>query len=405
MATKKTKKIGKVVNIAPMEAGIFRSPQGSAKDLWAWGADNLFPLRIERLARANATHRGIIQSKARYLAGSGFVFDEKNAKLERIVKRANGKESLAQVIGKVIKDKVLFGNAFMEVIIVRGELALFHQDATRCRVSKPNKDAEERIIISKDWASHQSTYDKSLPIFPRFELAEDKTLRSIVHIKDYEPMFQHYGIPQYIGGITSARIGAKTNQWNESRLDNSFQLSGVLELVSAEDNEDSLNQTAKAATDKFGGSAKAGQVLVSVANEEGGAKFTPIQANNDGDWRDLHELSSSDLVVAHSWFMALAGLDYTSGFSADRVLHEYKIALNTVILPEQSEILGIINAVLAKAGVDGASLEFKNTPPIDEKPIYMKIWEARKADGLVYDENDPAQQVFIANITKVDNNG
>lgn len=397
---KKTKKIGKVLNIAPVEAGIFGSPQGSAKDLWSWGADNLFPQRIERLARANATHRGIMLSKARYLSGSGFVYDENNAKLSRIVKRANGKESLSQVIGKVIKDKVLFGNAFLEVVIVRGEVALFHQDATRCRVSKPTKDVEERIVISKDWEMHQSTYDKSLPIFPRFEVTEDKTMRSIVHIKDYEPMFEHYGIPSYIGGITSARIGAKTSQWNESRLDNSFQLSGVLELVSAEDNEDALNQTVKAVTEKFGGSAKAGQVLVSVANEEGGAKFTPIQAGNDGDWRELHSASSEDLVIAHSWYMALAGLNYTSGFSADRILHEYEIALQSTIIPEQSDMLEIINAILAKVGVDGASLQFKNTPPIKQKPIYMKIWEARKADGLEYDENDPAQQVYIANITQ-----
>lgn len=397
---KKTKKTGKVFNIAPIEAGIFSGPQGSAKDLWSWGADNLFPTRIERLARANATHRGIIQSKARYLSGSGFAYDEKNAKLDRIVKRANGKESLSQVIAKVIKDKVLFGNAFIEIVIVRGEVVLFHQDATRCRVSKPTRGTEERIIISKDWVMHQSTYDKSLPIFPRFEVQEDKTMRSIVHIKDYEPTFEHYGIPSYIGGVTSARIGAKTSQWNESRLDNSFQLSGVLELVSAEDDEDALNQTVKAVQDKFGGSSKAGQVLVSVANEEGGAKFTPIQAGNDGDWKELHSASSEDLVIAHSWYMSLAGLNYTSGFSADRILHEYEVALQSSIIPEQSDMLEVINAILAKGGIDGASLQFKNTPPIKQKPIYMKVWEARKADGLEYDENDPAQQVYIANISQ-----
>lgn len=402
---KKTKKIGKVLNIAPVDAGIFRTPQGSTKDLWSWGADNLFPQRLERLARANATHRGIMQSKARYISGSGFSYDDKNARLHRVVQRANGKESLAEVVRKVVKDKIVFGNAFIEVVIVRGEIALFHQDATRCRVSKANENAEERIIISKDWTTHQSTYDKSLPIFPRFELREDKTQRSIVHIKDYEPMFEHYGVPQYIAGITSARIGAKTNEWNESRLDNSFQLSGVLELVSAEDNVEALSQTAKAVTDKFGGSAKAGQVLVTVTNEEGGAKFTPIQSNNEGDWRELHESSSEDLIIAHSWFMALSGVNYTSGFSADRILHEYKIALNTSILPEQSEIMEVLRSILAKVGIDGGSLEFKNTAPIAEKPIYMKIWEARKADGLAYDETDPAQQVFIANISKVDNNG
>lgn len=404
MAKKKTK-IQRVVNIAPIVSdSLFRTPQGATKDLWAWGTDNLFPVHIERLARANATHRGIMQSKARYITGNGFVYDDRNKLLDRIVKRANGKETLSQVLRKVVADKVTFGNAFIEVVLVANELVLFHQDASRCRVSQPTKDKAEHIVISKDWANHQSTYDKVLPIFPTFEVQEDNTMRSIVHLKEYEPMFEHYGLPEYIAGLPSARIGAKTNQWNESRLDNSFQLSGVLELVSQDDNEDALNEMANAVTKKFGGSAKAGQVMVSVANEEGGAKFTPIAANNDGDWESLHGVSSSDLVVAHSWFMALSGLNYTSGFSADRVLHEYKIALNTVIIPKQSELLEVLNDIFAKVGVDGSSLQFRNTAPIDEKPIYMKVWEARKADGLDYDENDPAQQVFIANITKVDNN-
>lgn len=402
---KKTKQTAKVVNISPtLGSEVFRTPQTASKELWQWGADNLFPAHIERLARANASHRGIMQSKARYIAGSGFVYDDNNKVLSRIVKRANGKETLAQVMRKVVADKITFGNAFIEVAIVGSELVLFHQDASRCRVSQPNKDTAEHIIISKDWARHQKQYDKVLPIFPEFEKQADNTMRSIVHLKDYEPLFEHYGLPEYIGGLSSARIGAKTSLWNESRLDNSFQLSGVLELVSPDDNEDGLAQIANAAVKQFGGSAKAGQVMVSVSNEEGGAKFTPIQSQNEGDWRLLHELSSSDLVVAHSWFMTLAGLNYTSGFSADRVKHEYEIALNTVILPEQAELLEVLQSIFNKVGIDGSSLAFRNSAPISSKPAYMKVWEARKADGLDYDENDPAQQVFIANITKVETN-
>ena len=30
----------------------------------------------------------------------------------------------------------------------------------------------------------------------------------------------------------------------------------------------------------------------------------------------------------------------------------------------------------------------------------MKVWEARKADGLEYDENDERQQLYLAEITK-----
>ena len=57
----------------------------------------------------------------------------------------------------------------------------------------------------------------------------------------------------------------------------------------------------------------------------------------------------------------------------------------------------IISSVL---GVDASSLEIINRPPTRSKPLYMRVWEARKADGLDYDENDPNQQLFLSQITK-----
>ena len=30
----------------------------------------------------------------------------------------------------------------------------------------------------------------------------------------------------------------------------------------------------------------------------------------------------------------------------------------------------------------------------------MKVWEARKADGLEYDPADPDQQLYVAQVTK-----
>jgi hypothetical protein len=60
-------------------------------------------------------------------------------------------------------------------------------------------------------------------------------------------------------------------------------------------------------------------------------------------------------------------------------------------------IRAIIKQVL---GVDASSMEIINRPPSRSKPIYMKVWEARKADGLDYDENSPEQQRFLAEITK-----
>ena len=94
-------------------------------------------------------------------------------------------------------------------------------------------------------------------------------------------------------------------------------------------------------------------------------------------------------------------MDYLSGFSSERILQEYEIALNTLILGAQQELLEpiqiIINQIL---GCDASSMQVINRPPTRSKPLYMKVWEARRADGLDYDTEDPDQNLFLAQITK-----
>ena len=130
--------------------------------------------------------------------------------------------------------------------------------------------------------------------------------------------------------------------------------------------------------------------------------FSALDYKTDAALRKaLHEQAVGDIVVAHSWFRTLSGLDYAAGFSAERILHEYEVALNTVILAEQDELTEPIRAVIASVlGLDTTSLQIVNRPPTRSKPIYMKVWEARKADGLDYDPEDERQQAFLSEITK-----
>lgn len=226
-------------------------------------------------------------------------------------------------------------------------------------------------------------------------------MRSIIHYKDYEPMFEHYGVPQYIAGMNVSAIAYKTDRWNIARLDNSFQLSGIMMIDNAVDSTEEAAEMVRMAEQRFGG--KPGQVMFIIRDEvsDDNSRFIPIESQNDGDWKALHDQATSDIVVAHSWFRSLSGLDYSTGFSAERILHEYEVALNTVILGEQSELLEpIINVIAEVLAIDSSSLEIINRPPTRSKPIYMKVWEARKADGLDYDENDEHQQLFLSEISK-----
>ena len=215
-------------------------------------------------------------------------------------------------------------------------------------------------------------------------------------------MFEHYGVPPYIAGFGVSAIAYKTDRWNISRLDNSFQLSGVMMLDSTMDDEAQAERIMRTAEEKFAGNPGQVMFVLREGAAEDHSRFIPIASQNEGDWRSLHEQATSDIVVAHSWFRTLSGLDYASGFSAERILHEYEIALNTVILGEQAELLEPIREIIGRIlGADPSSLEIVNRPPTRSKPLYMKVWEARKADGLDYDPEDERQQHFLAEITKV----
>lgn len=371
-----------------------------SKDFWRWGVDNNMPEALAVLSRRSTAHRRIINDKADYISGKGFNYDYSVPLLGSLVERVNGDgESLRQVLNKLAFDKSLFGNAFLEIVTDENHsfLSLYHQDATHCRVAKDS----QHIILHHDWSRFRVNEAKALPIYPLFEKQSNGTMRSIIHYKDYEPMFEHYGVPQYIAGMNVSAIAYKTDRWNIARLDNSFQLSGIMMIDNAVDSTEEAAEMARMAEQRFGG--KPGQVMFIIRDEvsDDNSRFIPIESQNDGDWKALHDQATSDIVVAHSWFRSLSGLDYSTGFSAERILHEYEVALNTVILGEQSELLEpIINVIAEVLTIDSSSLEIINRPPTRSKPIYMKVWEARKADGLDYDENDEHQQLFLSEISK-----
>ncbi|MBR5333566.1 MAG: phage portal protein [Alistipes sp.] len=377
------------------------SPRVVSDDkFWRWGDDNMLPYALSLMSRRSTTHRRIINDKADYIAGKGFSYDEQQPLLARLVERANGDgESLRTVLSHLAFDKALMGNAFLEIVTDQEHtfLSLHHQDASHCRLARDG----QHVIMHHDWSLYRNTEARTLPLYPHFEQQADGSLRSVVHYKEYEPMFSHYGVPKYIAGMGVSAIAYKTDCWNISRLDNSFQLSGVMMLDASVGSEAEAEQIVKTAQSKFAGQPGQVMFVVKEGSEKDNSRFIPIESNNDGDWSQLHDQATSDIVVAHSWFRSLSGLDYSSGFSAERILHEYEVALNTVILAEQEELLAPIKRIMKEvAGVDPSSLEIVNRPPTRSKPIYMKVWEARKADGLDYDETDPKQQYYLSEITK-----
>ena len=397
----------KIINTAGNDPYItIGSANTTSNDYWRFGRDNLFPQAIAILNRRSPVHRGIIQSKARYISGKGITCDENIPGLVDWIKSCNAfNENLREPIRRLIFDKKAFGNAYIELVTNnrRSFLNFYHHDATKCRVSKDKK----YIFLHHDWtfAGGNKADRKDIPLYPVFEDTEkDGLLRSMIHIKEYEPQFQNYGIMEWVAGLDVSAIAYKTDKWNISRLDNSFNSSGVM-VVSGEFKDDQeFDDFNEAFQDEFIGEGKQGKILLLQQQPgvlpDAGTRFVPIDQKTEGDWQQLHTQSTDDLIIAHGWFRSLSGIADNTGFDTNRILNEYEVALNTIILDEQDHILNLLRKILREIlRIDGSSLAFINKPPATAKPMYMKIWEARKADGLPYDENNPAEQLYLASLT------
>ena len=64
-------------------------PKNQDNRFWSWGSDNLFPVGLAQMARRSATHRRILNDKADYISGKGFVFDAELDQLAELVKMPN----------------------------------------------------------------------------------------------------------------------------------------------------------------------------------------------------------------------------------------------------------------------------------------------------------------------------
>ncbi len=367
-----------------------------------FGEDNLFPQKIAKLGREVANHRAILNSKTNYISGKNF--ETENEKLVETIKRINNKdEDLHDIYSKLLFDELNIGNSFFEIVTDKNKsfVYFYHIQNLKCRVSKDGKN----ILMHPDWQNYRLSEEKIkvLPLYPEF-VADGNLRRSIIHIKQYEPDFTFYGLPKWYAGLRAAVISGLTNESNKSQLENDFSVSGMLIIPGVNTSDDAKKIEKK--LEDYTGSSNKGKLFthymqtLGVGESREKAELIDFHKQVDGDWINLHKQSDEDLIKIHGWFRTLSGFNDPSGFDTNRIINEYKIALNTVIVNKQEQYLRIFKKLFEDFGIEAEDLKIINKAPISEISPVKFVWEVRKEQGLDYDETDPKQQIFYAEIGK-----
>lgn len=359
-------------------------------DWLKFGADNQAPQMFSLLGRTVSNHRALLNSKARYTSGARIEGWEGYVNNEGL--------TMKDLITRLMFDEFSTGNDFLEIVTDyrKSFLQFYHIDSTKGRIGKDL----DRVYFSNDW-KNVGVLNKDLierPIYPNF-IEEDGLMRSVIWKKQYEPEFIN-GIPVWYAGLRTAVISGLVDESNKSELENSHGISGMLFIPNVSPTEAKELDTKIKEEDI--GAENHGKLKVGYFNGDSNIKpeLIDFRRQVDGNYVDLKQVTDNQLVMIHSWYRSLAGFQDSTGFETSRINNEFKVALTSSILPKQAEYSAMINSVLED--FKKPPVEFINESPTEEisDSDLMTVWETRKARGMEYNEQDPAQQKLIFEIKK-----
>lgn len=339
-------------------------------------SNNVYINDLALRAKRSSTHGAILQSKATYTAGEGFLFYQKNeavnisdldTKFSEYIKEINSdRQSLHWLFTKVAYDYIYSGNGYIEVVKGKEFTSLYYTDATKVRVSK------ETAYISAYWREirNDSAYNKSDYPVEIIDLwdgdLETKQERFLIHLKNLTPEYDYYGLPEHIQVLKWADIEYKIPQFNLDMFKNGFFPSVAIDLFGNPPEGMTSQQYVEKIRDSFTDEGNNSKMFIQLLDDATqGAKITEFSGIKEGQFEELQKLARENIIAGHRWFASLSGL-MTSGSlgSNQQIRNEYNIALKGVVIPQyQIPLLRLFNDVVKIAGFD-YELGVMNVAPV-----------------------------------------
>ena len=324
--------------------------------------ENDFPQHLAELKRKSATHRAILSQKTTFTVGSGFNTEDES--LQAYLENANAHgDNFMSIWKRIIDDFYTFGNAYYEIVHYDGGVNIYHIDATKVRISKD----KENIIISPDWEEYEQRKDEAevIPFYPNF-VRDKGNKRSVIHIKDYEPEFEYYGLPDYVAALEDISVNYEIGRWNNTKFKNHFQPSSIVEINGDMSDEEAENLVEEA-RNKFTGEGNNGKILFLVKNgDTAPATVTTLDDKSEGNFLNLQNVTNQNIITAHRWQPSLSGLVSAGKMNStgSEIRIAYEMVMATIVKGTMHLLFEPIKNVLLDSGYNVEGLEVKYEPPV-----------------------------------------
>lgn len=375
---------------------------------WFKESKNLEPNNIIATLLANNIAPAILDTKAKFIAGSGVITYQTDIvdgkKTNKLVSYAEIEDwmeesAINDVMFNTAKDYNFFGNAFFEGRYNKKKQIkdISHIDASTVRAEAMNASGIiPNYLVCGDWQKPKYNPEKisegnvvKVKAFQKEVDAEALYPKYIYHVKDYTPGNPYYSLPTWYGSLMWIELANTIPAWHLSGINNGYALRYIIEV--SESYFDRLQDQTKITEAKAklqldlenclsGSENTSKSIYVTMKHsdftEKGILKITPIET-------DLHDEAFS-LLFSHS------NTAITSGFAIDptlcgietdgklssgsekRIAYELWLRLHAV--KPRKQLLGVLDHVIKVNGWDkkykGLKFGFENIQltTLDQNP-------------------------------------
>ena len=369
---------------------------GDANGDWA----NLYPQFLIDLYYSSSISAAIINATAEMIGAEDLVIEdeedrdlEARVKLQNFMDRANGSESLHEVIKKIAFDFKLQGGFALNVVWSkdRTQIAeIYHIPVEKIRCARANEFGKiPGYYISNDWSNTRQNKPYYVPAFN----ANDRTTpNQILYSGLYSPNMDAYYTPDYVSCNNWALIDGRVSEFHLNNISNGFSGSFMISFANGVPTAEERRQIEQSLTNKFTGQNNSGKFVLTFSDDRTRTpEVTPISTSDlDKQYLALQELLTTNILSGHRvTSRTLMGLDSTNGFSSntDELINAANFYLNTVVKPFQDQIVKVLRKIFTVNNMD-MPVQFVQLKPItvqfDSKTVreVMTQNEIRESLGL-----------------------
>ena len=326
---------------------------------------NLYPQFLIDLYYSSSITAAIVNSTAEMIAGENLIIEDEDdrdleakVKLQNFMDRANGNESLHEVLKKVAFDFKLQGAFALNIVWSkdRTQIAeLYHIDVSKVRCARPDELGKTKgYYISADWSNTRTNKPYYVPAFN----TNDRTSpNQIMYAGLYSPNMNSYYTPDWVSCANWALIDGRVSEFHLNNISSGFSGSFMVNFSNGVPTQEERFQIEQSLTDKFTGQNNAGKFILTFSDDK--TRTPEIQAISPSDldkqYIALQELLTQNILSGHRVTSPmLMGIKSDTGLgnNADELNSAANFYLNTTIKGFQDKIVKQLRKIFKVNNMD-----------------------------------------------------